>query len=75
MSLFTVVELLKFNCVSWFIFGRRLLESLLILLSSPQTGSDPAVFSAVRDLLLYLASFQQGQYVYSESLSIFTIVL
>jgi len=43
-----------------FNFCRRLLESLLILLSSPQTGGDPAIFSAVKDLLLYLASFQQG---------------
>ena len=43
-----------------FYFGRRLLECLLVLLSSPQTSTDPAVFAGVRDLLLYFVSFQQG---------------
>lgn len=42
------------------IFDRRLLECLLVLLSSPQTSTDPAVFAGVRDLLLYFVSFQQG---------------
>ena len=41
-------------------FDRRLLECLLVLLSSPQTCTDPAVFAGVRDLLLYFVSFQQG---------------
>ena len=48
------------NCILLFIVGRRLLECLLVLLSSPQTCTDPSVFAGVRDLLLYFVSFQQG---------------
>ena len=46
---------------------RRLLECLLVLLSSPQTCTDPAVFAGVRDLLLYFVSFQQGMIIHPTS--------
>ncbi|XP_062500608.1 protein virilizer homolog isoform X2 [Corticium candelabrum] len=40
--------------------SRRLMEVLLVLVSSPHLVNHAAIFSAVRDLLLFLIGFQDG---------------